>query len=641
MVMSTARPGQERDKGLFVGRRPGEAGAKKRSEGRWRASFRRTVAESRKALTSVWRVAAYCRAYRRRILLVILLSPILSLPPLLTPMVTQLLIDEVYPKRDFYLLAGVCLGLLALQLLPRMLALVSGYLSQYVQTMLQYRLTLRVFDAIQRLPQSYLEEHDSGLLLERVRGDVGAVAQSMTQLLPRLVDIVFTFVCAIPLMLRLHTKIALLALAVVPVHYAITVGLSHRQVVLSQASRAMDEKVTTFTAETIQGAMTARLFSLSRRRRKKFKQLLREYVRIGFANWRTTTFWGELGGVVTTVWGLLLLAGGWCLVLSDRLQLGQAVALGMYINLLARPFQQIGSLYLSLMGYSVAAHRVLEILEIRPRMGQTPIRSALARPPRRFELHGLSFSYREGRPCLQEVDLCLRGGRTVAVVGPSGAGKSTLIRILAGLDDRYLGQFLVDGCDFRTIDPDSYLHHVSVVPQTSFFFSDSIRDNLSSGDGPLSSENLDRCCRLLGFSDVIDAAPDRFDTRLGAEGIRLSVGQYQKLAALRAMVKHASLLLLDEVTSSMDIESEHRLLQGIVALRSRDCATLFVTHHIGITTEPWIDEILVLVNGRVAERGSCAELRARGGFYHHWLGLNQGALQNRAILVNAESDENG
>jgi ABC-type bacteriocin/lantibiotic exporter with double-glycine peptidase domain len=638
--MSTVRPEQERDKGLCVHRLPGAAPAENRSGGTWRVPLRRTVVESRKAIISVWRVATYCHAYRRRILLLVLLTPILTLPPLLTPMVTQFLIDKAYPKRDFYLLAGACLGLLALQLLPRMLALVTGYLSMYVQTMLQYRLTLRVFQAIQRLPQSYFEEHDSGLLLERVRYDVGAVAGSMTQLLPRLVEIVFTFASAIPLMMRLHTKIALLALAVVPVHYAVTAGLSRRLVALGDAGRAMDEKVTTFTAETIQGAMTARLFSLCRRRRKRFKQLLREYVRIGVATWRTTAFWGELGGWVTTIWGLLLLVGGWCLVFSDRLQLGQAVALGMYINLLGRPFQQIESLYQSLMGYSVAARRVLEILEMRPQQRQSPIRSALARPPRRFELHRLSFSYRGGRPCLQDVDLCLHGGQTVAVVGPSGAGKSTLIRILAGLDDRYVGQFLVDGRDFRTIDPDSYLHQVSMVPQTSFFFSDSIRDNLSSGDGPLSLENLDRCSRLLGLSDVIDAAPDRFDTRLGAEGIRLSVGQYQKLAALRAMVKHASLLLLDEVTSSMDIESERRLLQGIVALRSRDCATLFVTHHIGITTEPWIDEILVLVNGRVAERGSCTTLRAQGGFYHHWLGLNQGPLQDRAILVDTGSGEN-
>lgn len=624
----------------WVNRKPGKATDEPSGTGA-ASPFRRTVAESRKAIGYVWRVAAYCHGYRRRIVLLALLSPMLSLPPLLTPLVTQLLIDKAYPQRDFRLLGLVCVALLALQLLPRILTLISGYLSTYIQTMLRYKLSLRTFNAIQRLPQSYLEAHDSGLLLERTRGDVGAVAQSMTQLIPRLVELAFVLLSAIPLMLRLHTKIALLAFVIVPFHYAITACLSRRLIVLGEEGRRIDEKLTTFTSETIQGTATSRLFSMGRSRRKKLKRLLRDYVNIGFATWRTTTFWGEIGGVVSAVWGLLLLAGGWYLVFSDRLQLGQAVALGMYINLLGRPFQQIESLYRSLMSYSVAARRVLEILEIHRTTRQKGPRKVLTGPPRRFELRGLSFDYKEGRPCLCDLDLRLDSGQTVAIVGPSGAGKSTLIRILSGLDDRYRGQFLVDGHDFRTVDYDSYLRHVSVVPQAIFFFSDSIRDNLCSGDGVISSHNLQRYSRLLGLGEIIDSAPDQYDTKLGSDGIRLSAGQYQKLAALRALLKNAPLLLLDEVTSSMDIESERKLLKGVAELRPPNCITLLVTHHIAITTEPWIDEILVMVNGRVAEKGSYAELRRKHGFYDRWLDLNRGVLRNRATLLDELSEVAG
>ncbi len=596
-------------------------------------SLRHVIEETRTAITSIRTLAVYGYSYRYRLLLLAFLSPIQSVPRLLNPLVMQLLIDKAYPARDFRLFGWLCAALLALRVVPNVLACVSGYLSLYVNSLLRYKLCLRVFNAIQRLPQSYREEHGSGMFLERATRDVGAVASSITRLLPEIVTIVFTFLAAIPLMLRLNVKITLLVLAIVPFNYIITVCLSRRLKALHEVSRKVDEKITTFTSETIEGATISRLFALGHLRRQKLKQLLRNHLSIAFATWRATTFWGQLNGAVGMIWGMVLLCGGWYLVFSDRLQLGQAVALGMYVSVLSRPFQEVGKLYQSLIRDSVAARRVLEILETRHAKAQDGAQTVLARPARRFELHRMSFAYKEGRPCLCDLDLRLEGGRTVAVVGPSGAGKSTLIRILSGLDDRYEGRFVVDGYDFRKINRDSYLHHVSLVPQNTFFFSDSIRDNLCSGNGALPVGTLQRYASILGLEELIESAPEGYDTKLGSEGIRFSAGQYQKLAAFRAILKDASILLLDEVTSSMDIESERQLLQGIVALRPRGCITLLVTHHIAITTEPWIDEIVVMVNGRVAEKGSCAKLCEKRGFYHHWLNLNRGVSLDRAIMV--------
>lgn len=597
------------------------------------SALRRTIAETKGAIACIGAVAIYCYSYRYRFLLLALLSPILSIPPLLTPLIMQLLIDKAYPARDFRLFGWLCAALLALRMLPSLLTPVSGYLSKYIENMLHYKLCFRVFNAIQRLPQSYREEHSSGVFLERATRDVGSVTRNITQLVPQIVRIAFTFLAAIFLMLRLNIGISLLILAVVPVNYLITARLARRLRSLCEAERATDEKITTFTSETIEGAMIARLFYLSRFRRKKLKQLLREHLRIVFATWRASTFWGQLGGLISITWGMVLLCGGWYLVFTNRLQLGEAVALGMYVNILARPFQQLARVYETLMTSSVSARRVLEILNARHSAVQGGAQKALVMPPRHFELHKVSFAYKEGQACLCDLDLCLKAGRTVAVVGPSGAGKSTLIRILSGLDDRYQGRFLVDGYDFREINHYSYLHHVSLVPQTTFFFSDSIRNNLCSGNGSISTESLQKYASILGLDEVISSTPEGYDTKLGSDGIRLSAGQYQKLAVFRAILKDASVLLLDEVTSSMDIESERKLLQGIVALRPQGCVTLLVTHNIAITTEPWIDEIIILVNGRIAERGSCAELREKRGFYHHWLSLDKGISLDRAILV--------
>jgi ABC-type bacteriocin/lantibiotic exporter with double-glycine peptidase domain len=284
-------------------------------------------------------------------------------------------------------------------------------------------------------------------------------------------------------------------------------------------------------------------------------------------------------------------------------------------------------LYQSLLADSVAARRLLEILDASaapvPHIRQTVLRVL----PRRYELHQLSFGYTEQRLCLRNLDLCLRAGQTIAVIGPTGGGKSTLLRILCGLEDRYQGRFLVDGHDLSGINRDSYLRYVSWVPQSPFFFSGPIRGNLP-GNGSLTAQHLRKCTAVLGLDTAIDGLPEGFDARLGSAGIRLSAGQYQKLAVLRAILKDAAVLLLDEPTASLDIESERKLLQGVLALRRPDCLTVLVTHHIPLTVEPWIDEIVVLVNGSIAERGSSAELREQGGFYHHWLDLCRGTTQD-------------
>lgn len=586
-------------------------------------SLGQAIKETRRAVRCSRPLFAYYYSYRHRLLLLALLSPVKSIAPLLTPSIMQLLIDKAYPARDFRLLAFLCAALLALDAISTALAVASGYLSTYIQSLLQCKLSLRVFNAIQRLPQSYREEHGAGMFLVRAGGDVQVIAQSITRVLPQIAAIAFTFIVAVPLMMRLSVGITLIILAVVPINYLITVHLTSRVMNLNEAAKKMAEELTTVTSENIEGATIARLFSLNRLRRKRLGRLLRERLRITFTTWRTGTFWGGLSSSVRGIWGATLLCVGWYLVFCNRLQLGQAVALGMYINILTRPFEQLATLYQSLLMDSVAARRLLEIFDVSQTARHDEAYSMLTSPPQSYEFRNLSFAYRDRRFCLHDIDLRLQAGRMVAVIGPSGAGKSTLIRILCGLDDRYQGRFLVDGRDFRKISRDSYLRHVSLVPQTNFFFSGSIRDNLP-GNGSTSVRRLQECAAILGLDTTINSTSAGFDTKLGWEGIRLSAGQYQKLAALRAILKDASILLLDELTASMDIESERKLLQGIVALRRPDCLTLLVTHHISITTEPWVDEIIVLVDGRIVERGSCAELREKCGFYHHWLSLSKG-----------------
>lgn len=592
--------------------------------------LRQAVAEARRALGCFRVVGAYCHIYKRRLVWLALLSPVASVTALVSPWLMKLLVDKAYPSRDLLLFAWVCAALIGMSLLSRILSVVSRYQATYVQALIEYKLSFRAFAAIGRLPPSYREQCDSGVFFVRAGSDVQAVAKTVTQRLPEIATLVFTSLAAIPLMVRISPGITLIALAVVPINYLITVHLTGKAIGLNMAERAVAERMATFTHETVEGVTLSRIFSLDRMRRKHLAHLLRDRLDVMFGLWRASTTWGELAGAINMLWGTTLLCGGWYLVFTDRLQLGEAVALSMYVELLKRPFDQLGLLYQLLLTDSVAARRLLEILDAGQARVPITRQKVLKTPPRRYDLQKLSFGYTEQRLCLHNLDLSLRAGQTVALIGPTGGGKSTLLRILCGLEDRYQGRFLVDGQDLCRIDRNGYLRYVSWVPQSTFFFSESIRSNLS-GNGSLSAEHLRECACVLGLEAAIDVMPEGFDAKLGRGGVTLSAGQYQKLAVLRAILKDAAVLLLDEVTASLDIESERRLLQGVMALRSPGCLTLLVTHHIPITVEPWIDEIIVLVNGNIAERGSSTQLWEKGGLYHHWLNLCRDTMRDKGV----------
>jgi len=578
----------------------------------------RTLSEMRSALGCIRAVTDYGHPCRMRMIALAVMEPLKSLSVLLTPLITQLVIDQAYPSRNLLLLLALFAAKMGLEVVDNVIAIASGYLETYLASLLQYRLSLRVCDAILHMPLSYREEHASGMLLERANADVAGIVSTVVQLMPQIATITFTFVVAAVLMMKISIGVSLIILLVVPLNYWITTRMTRRLVALNIQARALAERLTTFTSEMIEGATITQVFCWTRARRRKCAALLRTHLVTRFALWRTRIFWGRFNTLVNGAWGVVLLCGGWYLVFTNHLQLGQAVALGMYASILWQPFRQLERLYESILSNSVSSQRVLEILDERQPAASTIQRATCRVAPRCLRLRDLSFGYQRGRPCLQGINLELRAGQTIAIVGPSGAGKSTLLRILCGLDDRYAGEFLVDGQEFRGIRPDSYFRHTALVPQNNVFFSESIRDNLLC-DGMVSEERLQKYVEILGLTQVIATSPQGYETKLGWQGIRLSAGQYQKLAVLRALLKPASILLLDEITSSMDIESERQLLQGIAVLRSPKCLALLVTHHILVTAESWIDQIIVLDGGRVQEVGSCEELLGRRGLYFQWV----------------------
>ncbi|MCX6827824.1 MAG: ABC transporter ATP-binding protein [candidate division Zixibacteria bacterium] len=571
-------------------------------------------------LSYLWRLRSVVRRYRRHLIGLGLLGTAASLQPMITPQVTREIIDVAYPARDFHLFFLLTAFIVGLNLITAVIESLATYLSTYVNNLITFRIRMKVFHALNRVPVSYVESHHSGMFLERIAGDADQTSGMLSAIVPQVISLLLTTVLTLVMMANISSLVTVLVLAIIPLYYVTSSILALKLRVWQQRMRMKDEQLTTGAIEAIQGVPTARIFGIGNWLRKLYTGLLRDKIKMSFGIWRVQLIYGRMSWAVSYFWGILLTFGGWYLVFQDRLTLGDAVALGMYIPLLLRPAQQLLGLYQSLIASSVPAQRVTEVLDEARKTNMVSAHDGF-RLTEGVRLQGVRFAYRDNAWCLNNISLDLKFGETVVIVGATGSGKTTLMRLLAGMFDTYEGDILADGIPLSSIRTSSYQANVAMVMADNFFFSGSIMENMRMAGPNIDQSQVRETAKILALDKWLESLPNGYDTRLGVGGIRLSSGQTQKIAVLRALLKKPRLLLLDELTSAMDVESERRILDGLQVLRPAANMTILTTHRLALTREPWVNKIVVLDDGAIVEQGSIDELYVRNGEYRRLMEL--------------------
>ena len=565
-------------------------------------------------ISHLWRLRDDVRRYRWHLVVLGLLSAAVTIPPLVTPQLTRGIIDIAYPDRDFRLLWILSGAMVAMNLVAAIMKVLSGYLSIHVDNLVAYRIRMRVFYALHRVPIPYLEGHQAGMFLERVSLDATRTAGMLNSFIPSLISLVVTTLVTVVMMVNISPLVTGLVLAIMPLYYILNGVLANKLRGWGIRIRGKDEQITSMSIEAIQGVPTARLFGAGKWLKAKYTGLLREKIKMAIGMWRTSVLWGQLSWGLAYGWGITLILGGWFLVFNDSLKLGEAVALGMYIPLIFRPVDEAIELYSSLITSSVAAQRVAEVIDAGLANHATPRREDLT-INHQISMNDLSFVYPNGSFSLKNMTLGLKRGETVVIMGPTGSGKTTLLRILAGMYDSYDGEVTVDGVSLSRINPNDYLGLVAMVMADNFFFSGSILENLKLAGPDVSEEEVRRSAGLLGIDTWMETLPRGYLTPLGVDGVSLSSGQIQKIAILRALLKKPGLLLLDEITSAMDVESEDKILDGLRLLVPENCVTVMTTHRPAITLRPWVDRVIMLDDGAIVEEGAPVALFSEGTRY--------------------------
>jgi len=567
--------------------------------------------EEKKPLTLLGLVQRYRLWLVTGSLYVVLISVVLQAGP----RITQWAIDKgmTGPNKSVTVIAW-CAGIyLVLTLVgmyfQRAQVLVTGRLAAYVMRDLR----LRVFTHLQRLSLDFFTEEKVGVLMSRMTSDVENLQMLIQDGISQFALQGLTMVAITIILFTTNVVLALWTVGlVVPVLFALSWwfhGASEKGYLMSR------DRIAAVLADLSESLYGIRVVASNNRQERNIahhRKVVGSYRDANLYTGRVNGFYGPATLTIGIVGqGLLLFIGGH-MVLRHQLSVGALVAFFLYLNRFFQPIQLLVQQYNSLQSSRSSIIRLRELLLTEPSVQQSDLATELPPVSGRITFDDVSFGYLKDTPVLSHVNLEIAPGESVAFVGPTGAGKSTLAKLANRFYDPTAGRVLIDGIDIKTVTLHSLRSQIGVVPQEPFLFAGSIKTNLLFGRSDATDEELNEAIRVVGLAPLIDGLPNGINTIVHERGQTLSAGERQLLALARAFLSRPRVLILDEATSSLDLQSEtviEAALDKILEGRS----AILIAHR--LTTAQRADRIVVVDQGGIVEMGTPAELLAKDGAY--------------------------
>ncbi len=480
-------------------------------------------------------------------------------------------------------------------------------------------LRTEVFRHIHRLSLNYYAEHEAGQVMSRVTNDMDTISQAFGFILVSVTSGILLIVWIALNMLRQSVPYALISLAVVPLMWLATTWFSGQARRAFRRSRQEIGRVNANLQESIAGVREVQAFGREEANIESFRL---SNAANRDANIRATAFTsalsptlealGYLAVAVTTIVGGIFLLRGQDLF-GTTMSLGLIITFLTYVQRFNQPVQQISTLWANLQSAIAGAERIFGLLDERPDVADKP--DAFPMPPivGRVEFDHVSAAYKKDQPVLCDVSFVAEPGQTVAIVGPTGAGKTTIINLIPRFYDVTEGAVRIDGIDVRDVQAATLRRQIGIVLQDTFLFSDTVLNNIRLGRPEASDEEVIKAAKLARAHDFIQRLPQGYNTVLGERGSGLSLGQRQLLAIARAALADPRILILDEATSSVDTRTE-RQIQAALERLLRGRTSFVIAHRLSTIRDA--DQVLVVVDGQIVERGKHAELLARRGAYY-------------------------
>ncbi|NGZ73934.1 ABC transporter ATP-binding protein [Saccharibacillus alkalitolerans] len=559
------------------------------------------------------RIAAYFLPYRTRTLAVLAVLTVTSLLGLLPPLLIQQIVDRALPDKDLRLLAILVFSSLATTIAAGALGVLQSYLNSYISQHIVYDMKNRMYRHLQSLPLSFFSNVKQGEVITRMTSDIAGIQGVFSGTIVSFASNVLILVTTSVTLFIMNWKLAVLSLFVLPLFVAPTRRMGRVRWKFAKQTQEKLGEQNRITEETLglSGYMLMKLFARDDREYDAFRKANAETTRLQIRESTAGRWFMMMVSTFGSIGPMLIYLYGGYLFIQGEITVGAIIAFVALLGRLYGPVGQLTNLYVEIKRSVALFQRIFEYFDIVPEIADRPGASSDI-PDGGIEFRGVEFAYRPDKPALRGISFAAEPGTITALVGPSGAGKTTITQLIPRLYEAEKGIVSIGGADVRSLKLDALRSHIGLVTQDTYLFNATIRENLLYADENADERRMIDACRAAYIHDFILSLPDGYDTLVGNRGIKLSGGEKQRIAIARVLLKNPPIVILDEATSALDTRSEHYVQQAMRSLLTGKTG-IVIAHR--LSTVRSADQILVVDNGAIAERGRHEELLALGGLY--------------------------
>lgn len=579
-------------------------------------SIDQRAAQARNPFKGFRRLLGYLKPFRLQLVIVFIFVIMATALNVVGPYLIGRIVDMALTPKDLNQLVQMVLLLLTNYVLMWLFSIVYGRIMANTAQKAMQGMRQALFDHMQKLSVGYYDKQTAGDLLSRLTNDMGAIDSLLSQNLTAFVQSFTMVLGVLIMMLTLSVPLTLAALAVIPITFLATTTIMKRSKPAFQNLQKSLGQMNGLLEEDFSSERVVIAYGQQGRSMENFA-IYNEAVRdTGIKANILAGLMPPITGILSNLDVIVVVGVGAAMLINGvgGITVGLITAFSEYTRRFGRPINQIANLFNSMMAALAGAERIFQVLDTKPSIEDRPNAIALENIKGKVQFKDVSFSYNSDQPILKDISLEAKPGKTIALVGPTGAGKTTIINLLTRFYDIDSGEILIDGHDIRDIRQDNLRRKLGIVLQDTFLFAESVMENIRYGRLDATEEEIVEAARLANADGFIQRLPDGYHTMLSEGGNNLSEGQRQLLAIARAILADPAILILDEATSSVDTRTEVEIQAALLKLM--EGRTSFVIAH-RLSTIRNADQILVINDGRLIERGTHESLLTEQGFYYN------------------------